>query len=433
MGKKILSFVFSFLLVISTIGAHAGQKEFKLGVLFSTTGPFAPAGALPGFRGTMIAIDLVNQEGGIGGKYKIVPVVTDAQSNPDVALREAERLIKVEKVPVILGVYSSSIAVPLAAVCEKNKTIFWDIIAISDKVVKGRHQKYVFRPQPMGSQWGKSSVDFLKDNYEKLGYKSYKDIRLAIIYEDGPYGSSVEKSNKQRAKEYGMKVVFEEGYSVKAKDLSSLILKLKAARPDVILHTGYFPDIVLFLRQSRELGLKTKGIIGHGAGYANITGLSDAVGVEMANYLYNIDPAPAQKLDLNKLTPEAREAVKKFLAMYKKKYGDENPPTHATQGFGHTWIFLKKVLPLALKKYGDLTPDSIRKAALELDIPEGGTPNGYGVKFAPPEDDYAGQNIRSYPVVMQWVKGDVYIVWPEALKVREPLLPIPKDSPLAAR
>ena len=51
-----------------------------------------------------------------------------------------------------------------------------------------------------------------------------------------------------------MQVVLDEGYSVTSPDLSSLVTKLKRARPDVILHTGYNPDISLFLRQARELG-----------------------------------------------------------------------------------------------------------------------------------------------------------------------------------
>ncbi len=118
------------------------------------TGSLALAGGLAGQRGSLVAIDMWNARGRDLEQYEIVPVEADDQSNPDVAIREAERLINVEKVPVILGIYSSSIAVPLAPICDKNKTIFWITIAISDKVVEDRHLQYVFRPQPMGSQWG---------------------------------------------------------------------------------------------------------------------------------------------------------------------------------------------------------------------------------------------------------------------------------------
>ncbi len=408
------------------------KEELKIGVMYSITGSFALAGAEAGQRGSLIAIDMWNEKGGVAGKYKIVPVISDAQSSPDVAIREAERLIDVEKVPIILGIYSSSIAVPLAPICDKNKTILWITISISDAVVKGRHQHYVFRPQPMGSQWGKTSVEFLNDNLSKLGYSNPKDLRLAVIYEDGPYGTSVQNANMARAKDYGMNVLLNEAYNHKAKDLSSLILKLKMAKPDAILHTGYYPDIVLFIRQARELGLKTKALIGHGAGYANFPNLEKQLGKALTEYIYNIDTAPAQNFDLSKLQPDIGPVIKDFLKRYNDKYKEASPPAHATMGFGHAWMLLK-TLDYTVEKYGTPTPDNISKAALALEFPAGGTPSGYGMKFAPAEDEYSGQNLMSYPVVMQWVNQKVEIVWPKTMQSMEPKLPIPSSSPLAEK
>jgi branched-chain amino acid transport system substrate-binding protein len=419
--------------ILLGISSQAIAKEqLKIGVLYSITGSFALAGAEAGQRGTLIAIDMWNKKGGVGGKYEIVPVLSDAQSSPDVAIREAERLIDVEKVPIILGIYSSSIAVPLAPICDEHKTILWITIAISDAVVKGRHLHYVFRPQPMGSQWGSSSVEFLKDNLSKLGYSDPKELRLAVIYEDGPYGTSVQKANMALAKEYGMQVVLNEGYDHKAKDLSALILKLKVAKQDVILHTGYYPDIVLFLRQARELGLKTKALIGHGAGYANFPNLEKQLGKDLTRYLYNVDAAPAQNFDLKKMEPAVASVIEEFLKRYNEKYKEPSPPAHATMGFGHAWMLLK-TLDYTVEKYGEPTPDNIRKAALEFELPAGGTPSGYGMKFAPPDHEYSGENLVSYPVVMQWVGEKVHIVWPKAIMGMEPKLPIPSDSPLAAK
>lgn len=413
--------------------ALAEDKEFKLGVLYSLTGAFAPAGALAGYQGTMVAVDMINDRGGIAGKYKVVPVVSDAQSNPDIAIREGQRLMTVENVPVVLGVFSSGIAVPLAPMAEQNKKIFWVIIAISDKVLEDRNMSYTFRVQPMGSQWGQSTVNQLNENLDKFGVKSAADLKVAVIYEDGPYGTSVATANVSEAKKFGMKLVLEEAYSHKTNDLSSVILKLKSAKPDAILHTGYFPDVVLFFRQARELGLRTMSISGHGAGHANLPKLAESAGGGLMNYCFNVDPAPAQLLDRNKLASGIGEIVGEFLQRYEEKFKDADPPTHATQGFGHTWILLNDILPLALEKYGDLSPDSIRKASLDIDIPDGGTPCGYGVKFAPPEHKYSGQNIRSYPVVVQSVNGKLDITWPATLQTATPVIPLPADSPYSLK
>ena len=91
-------------------------------------------------------------------------------------------------------------------------------------------------------------------------------MRIAIIYEDGPYGAGVAAANESEGKKLGMQVVLKEGYSAQAADLSSLVTKLRAARPDVLFHTGYNPDINLFLRQAKEQGLRVRAYMGHGAG-----------------------------------------------------------------------------------------------------------------------------------------------------------------------
>ena len=87
-----------------------------------------------------------------------------------------------------------------------------------------------------------------------------------MIHEDGPYGTGCAAADEQFAKQFGIQVLMDEAYSAQTSDLSSLVTKLKRANADVILHTGYNPDITLFLRQAREAGLRFKMLIGHGAG-----------------------------------------------------------------------------------------------------------------------------------------------------------------------
>ena len=112
--KRLMGVALCTLFVIgffSSEGLSAEQSnEIKVGVLYSMTGAFAPGGGLRAYRGCMIAIDMINARGGVAGKYKIKPIVADDQSSPDIAIREAERLISVEKVPIIIGVFSSSVA-----------------------------------------------------------------------------------------------------------------------------------------------------------------------------------------------------------------------------------------------------------------------------------------------------------------------------------
>jgi branched-chain amino acid transport system substrate-binding protein len=100
-------------------------------------------------------------------------------------------------------------------------------------------------------------------------------------------------------------------------------------------------------------------------------------------------------------------------------------------GFNQTWLLLEKVLPIAISKHGGTDPEAVRKAALEIDIPAGGTIQGYGVKFFPPGTPMSGQNERSTPVVMQYVKDGTKVVWPAPIRTAEPVLPLPGSSPYA--
>src|SRR5215475_48536 len=105
--------------------ARAEEPPIRIGVLYDLSGPFAAAGSVASSIGAQIAIDLVNEKGGILGKYKIEPVSADSQSKADVAINEAERLVNQEKVDIVLGVYSSAHAVPLGAKMEEAKKILW--------------------------------------------------------------------------------------------------------------------------------------------------------------------------------------------------------------------------------------------------------------------------------------------------------------------
>ena len=99
----------------------------------------------------------------------------------------------------------------------------------------------------------------------------------------------------------------------------------------------------------------------------------------------------------------------------------------------NTYLFLTDVLPRAIKKYGGITLDDLRQAALDTDVPDGGTMLGFGVKFEGPGEPMAGQNERAYPVVVQYIDDKAYVVWPKAQAQREPVLKLPASSPYAAQ
>ena len=417
--------------------ADAQAQTIKIGVLFDHTGPFAAGGSLNVWRGAKMMIDLINERGGVAGKYKIVQVDGDAQSKTEVAINEAERLLNAEKVDILAGVYSSAHAVPLAEKVDKQKRFLWITTAISSKVFDGRNLQYTFRPQPTGDQFGALSVQYINDYSQEKFKKPAKDLRLAIIHEDGAYGTDVALGNELKAKELGLNVVLKEGYSASAPDLSSLVTKLRSVRPDVLFHTGYNPDIALFLRQAKEQGLRMRAYIGHGAGHSQIDKLKEAFGAKEIEGFHTLDPIASQLLDPKKLKPGVgnltAEMVKRYKALYDKDVADRAIAPHVSMGFNNMWILLNDVVPRAIAKYGGFGPDALAKAARDTDIPEGGTMQGYGVKFNPPGHRFAGQNQRAFPAVFQIIEGKFELVFPKTVATAQPILPLPASSPLAVR
>lgn len=411
--------------------AQAQAETLRMGLLYDLSGPFAAGGSVASQIGAQLAVDLVNEKGGIGGKYKVTTVPGDSQSKAEAAINEAERLINQEKVDIIDGIYSSAHAVPLAAKMEEQKKILWITTAVSTAVFKDRNYQHIFRVQIHSDQYGQAFAGFIKEHAkEKLG-EDPKNVKVALIHEDGPYGVGVAAADETYSKEAGLQVVLHEGYSAAAPDLSALVTKLKRARPDIISHAGYNPDITLFLRQAREAGLRFKMLIGAGAGYSQLDKLRATFGKDIDNFC-NIDPVPAQLLDPKKLAPGLGDLINTMVTRYKEKTKATEVPPHCSMGFNCTWVLLNNVLPVAKEKYGSFTPEAIRKAALDVDIPAGGTIQGYGVKFFKPGTQLAGQNERSSPVVMQNAGEKISVVYPTAIQTQAPVLPLPKSSVYAA-
>ena len=353
--SKIARFVGGAVAAVAALGlaasAQAQEKKIKIGVVYDLTGPLAGGGSELQYIGAKIMIDYFIKQGGVEG-YQIEPVYADAQSKPDVAINEAVRLIEQEKVDMVLGFYSSAQCVPVAARVEQLKKFMWITTCISTAVLENRHLHYVFRPQTSGQLYGKQATDFIA-NYskEKFG-KDPKDLRVAIIHEDGAYGVDVAKGDEIGAKKHGFNIVLKEGYSVSAPDLSALVTKLKRARPDVVFHTGYNPDITLLLRQAREQGLKFGALVGQGAGYGVYEKLKESLGAD-ANYVFNIDPISIWLTNPKTLDPKLPPMIKMVGEEFDKaKPGVAIRSAHVGMAASNIYLFMTEVLPRAIKKYG---------------------------------------------------------------------------------
>jgi len=409
MKKGFLLRVWLVALLVLTLTTLSAQSSFadklRIGVIYPLSGPMALLGKMS-LEGAETARAEQNEKGGVLGK-EIEFVIADA---PDAkaAVAAAERLITVEKVKLIIGTYSSSLSFAAANVANKHKVVYWELGAISDPIVE-RGFRYVFRTCPAGSMYSYNALKCMAEYLApKLGQKPSK-LRVAILYEDSLFGTTMAKYGHEAAKKYGIKVVADAPYNAKTTDLTSVILRLKAAKPDFVLYPGYFTDQVLFFRQAKELNFYFKANISVGG-----SGLL-AFGEALGNLSDGILCVGFTSLETN---PNFAKGIDKFRAIFKKVMGKEADGPYPLMNYMGT-----KALLSVIAKANSMDAEAIRKAALSIDIPMGGTETGGGIKF----DPNTGQNTRAITPISQWQKAGTRLptCWPEQGAIAEMIFPFP--------
>ncbi|MBB4105314.1 ABC transporter substrate-binding protein [Allorhizobium borbori] len=372
--------------------AGAAHADVKIGSLYPFSGQLALLGE-ESARGLEIAVDELNAKGGIQGE-KIVLVRGDAVDNNQ-AIGEARRLISLEKVAAIFGSYSSARSIAASQVAELSGIPYFELGAVADEVT-GRGLKYLFRTNPYALHMGEMIIDMTVKKVAPALGKKPEDLKVGIIYEDSSYGTSVSNHQKEFAKKAGLNVVVSSGYPSNTVDMSSLVLELKQAGVDVVLQTAYQNDAVLFLQQAGEQGFKPGAVIGGGGGYSTQP-TADAVGHDKIEGVLDVDFT--QYLVNTKATP----GLEGFVEAYKKKYGISPRSGHSLTNYMGSKAILE-----ALDKAKGFEPDTIVEAAKAIDIADGTTATGYGIKFGA-----NNQNDRAKMMGMQWQGGKLVAVYPD--------------------
>jgi branched-chain amino acid transport system substrate-binding protein len=401
----------SALMLVSLHCNTSSARPLRIGALFSLTGPNALYGTWC-YKALEVATDIINDRGGIGGK-KIELAKGDAV-DPRTAASEATRLITLEKVPVIIGTQSSPRAIAASEVASRHKTFYWETAAEAERLTS-RHLDYFFRTFCRSSDKAKPPVDYLKNHVAQVLGKNSQDLRIGIVYEQGDYGTDTAKTFADYAKANGLKIATMLSIDPAALDFSSDIMKLKAAKLDFLFVPMPLETLAVFYRQAKELGLSVPGGI---SGSGTVDGLHKLIKGKDVDYVLDV-VAPWQ-INADFLDPRQQKNLEEFRKRYKEKFGDD--PTYVSYlTFSSAMVFYESVLP----KAGSLDPEALRKAAADLDIPDGGTTLGFGVKFFPPGNPQQGQNERSFAVITQYQNGKMVTIWPPKVQMAKPWCPAP--------
>jgi branched-chain amino acid transport system substrate-binding protein len=380
--------------------AAAGSVPLRVGAIFPLSGSTAPD-STDEYLGATLAAQMVNAQGGIGGRA-ITLDVRDVEDQSQIPA--AVSSLHADGVPVVLGAYSSQLSIPAAAAVSAAGMVYWETGAVADRVT-GQGSPLVFRVGVNGAELGANSGKFmLHELVPRMGIPIDR-IRVSFVTAGDDYGHSVADATRTALEAGGLRISGESVYNPYTPDWTPVMRALVAAKPDILVLSSHIQDGIAFRRAFLAAGLQVKVFMGTTMAqcdqdFGNVLG-SAAVGVFASD-------RPQGNFNPGALDPQARALYNRFAALWKQRTGAAAPDEEGIAGFSAAWVLFADVLGRA----GDDSAQSVAAAARALDLPSGSLPNGGGVLFSTAAGQL-GQNIRAAAVVWQWQAArHSVVVWP---------------------
>ncbi|HXC78587.1 MAG TPA: ABC transporter substrate-binding protein [Candidatus Acidoferrum sp.] len=391
----------------------AQSNVLVLGAIYPLSGPQAPGGKEE-LAGVNAALQLAESTGAL--KTHVRLQVVDA-TTPQAASAAVDELVRDYHVPAILGTYGSTLSAAASARAEALKTVYWETGAVADPITAQR--QYVFRTVATGSSLGRMAVTFTHDVL--VPRMKPATPRVVIVRVDDIYGQSVGGGEDALAHSLGMNVVDVIDYNAQVYDADVIAARVAADRADVLWDVSYLADGVAIWQALLRRGVKLKAAIGTSSAFCMLA-FSQELGAGSVG-VYAADK-PDADISPAALSSAGRALLAQARSTYAAANGGANMTIPAVAGFVGGWTLFDDVLN---QLSGQATPDTIRTAALNVDVPVGDSINGGGVKFGAAGALDQGQNTRSAAVVGQWqAVGDMKIVYPPAYATGTPMgMPTP--------
>lgn len=323
--------VLILLSMLTMVSADAG--EIKVGILHSLSGTMAISET--SLRDAeLMAIAEINAAGGVLGK-KIVPVIEDGASDWPTFAEKAKKLLLSDKVAAIFGCWTSASRKAVLPVVEKYNGLLWYPVQYEGLEASPN----IFYTGAAPNQQIVPAVSYLL----KKGYK-----KMYLLGSDYVFPRTANQIIKLQLKAEGGICVGEEYTPLGHVDYTTVISKIKAAKPDIVFNTLNGDSNVAFFKQLKDAGITADKIptISVSIAEEEIRGIgaSNLVGHLAAwNYFQTTD------------TPQNKAFVSKYQAKYGKDRVTDDPIEAA--------YFQVYLWAAAVKKAGSTDVAAVRKAA----------------------------------------------------------------------
>jgi branched-chain amino acid transport system substrate-binding protein len=340
----------------------------------SLSGDFADM-AKPALQGYQLWADTVNAHGGLLGRKVDLKVVDDA-SNPTQAVTNYENLISADKVNLVFGPFSSLLTIPTATVAHRFGYAFIEPSGAAPQVFS-LHLNDVFLAQPAPIV----SAGNAFANYILSLPKAQQPKTAAYPSADDPFTEAIVDVIRARLQAAGIKTVYSTIYSAETVDLSPVVTRLVAAKPDLLVSGTGTADSVAEVKGMVQAHFTPK----FGAGNAN--------GIFSTGDWF----------------PEAKSAGNAaFEQAYVAKYGGTAASIDPSAAEAYA---CGQLLQLVAKKYGNVDNATIISA-----LHKGSWPTVEGNLSWDKDGSPLGSDL-----VVQWVGGKLLPVYPSADALAKPI------------
>lgn len=402
--------------MVLLLAAACGQSSqsssslgtITIGAIYPLSGPQAQGGKEE-LGGVEAALQVAQAQGVLGRhvQLQIIDAVT-----PDQATAAVDRLVQQQHVQAILGTYGSTLSAAASARAEQLKTVYWETGAVADPITAQR--RYVFRTVATGSSLGRMAVTFTHDVL--IPASGVGSPRVVVVHVNDIYGQSVGSGEVALAQQLGINVVDTISYNPNAFDANALATRIASDRPDFLWDVSYLDDGVAIWQAIQAQHIPLNAAVGTSSAFC-MPDFGRRLGAAAIG-VYAADK-PDATISQAALSPSGRKLLASAISAY-ERYKHTAMSIPAVAGFVGGWTLFHDVLA---KISGGVTSESIRAAALQVDVPVGDEINGGGVKFGGDGQLDEGQNSRAAAVVGQWqAVQDMRVVYPAAYATAKPLL-----------
>ena len=356
-GKTVAALAMGFAMATQAMAADA-PAEIKIGTLYASSGRFASI-SMPVHSALKLWIDQKNAEGGVyvkafDKKIPIKLVAYDDQSNTATASTLYNQLITQDKVDLLVADSGSVLTAPAVAIARDHKMFLFDQTGTGASFFSPDNPYIALMADPVSTVWPKPVADFLTHDGPALGIK-----RVAILYATneftGTQANAVRKFIKQANS--SIEIVYDQGVPTETTNYTVIINNIRAKQPDAVIHLGYAPNDIAFLRNVQEVGVKFKWLFCIYAGLETEL-LEKNVGNKGLEYVYTYVPPSELDYPVNfgMKMPEYRAA-------WDKKYPDGKIEFGFNAVAGYTTAL---VIEKALSVATSLDQLELRKAVFSL-------------------------------------------------------------------